>query len=245
MSRHFGEPLDVWIYEVESRTATRLTFDSGRTPIWTPDGHSVTYVRTGDQGGIYVKPADGLGEKRRLIPIDAFHWLVGWTPDQQSLAYALLDKSLSSIMVHRDGQSRRVVGGGSTWGGRLSRDGKWLVYYWLEAGAFEVYVTPFPEGGTRWLIAEGMDPTWSPDGDEVYYRSGSRLMAARVDKTKGIKVLSHRLVMEPFHPPQYDDYDIHPDGRTMVIVRPADRTQWREVTMVLNWDDELKRLTSK
>jgi hypothetical protein len=148
-------------------------------------------------------------------------------------------------MVHRDNQSRRVVGGGSTWGGRLSRDGKWLAYYWLAGGAFEVYVTPFPEAGTRWLIAEGTDPAWSPDGGEVYYRSGSRLMAARVDKTQGIKVLEHRVVLEPFHPPLYDDYDIHPNGRTLVMVRPANRTQWREVTMVLNWDDELKRLTSK
>ena len=95
-------------------------------------------------------------------------------------------------MAYNNTQSRTVVGPGSTWGGRLSRDGKWLAYYVLNSGTFEVYATPFPEGGTRWLIAEGTDPSWGPDGNEIYYRRGPRLMAARVDKTAGVKVLASR-----------------------------------------------------
>ena len=69
-------------------------------------------------------------------------------------------------------------------------------------------------------------------------------MVPRIDKSAGIKVLSHRLVIEPFLPPLYDDYDIHPDGRTLVMVRPADRTQGREVTITVNWFTELQRLMS-
>ena len=61
-------------------------------------------------------------------------------------------------MALRDGQSRRVVGPGNTWGGRLSQDGRWLVYYLLEAGTFAVYVTLFPDACTRWLIAPGDRP---------------------------------------------------------------------------------------
>ena len=97
----------------------------------------------------------------------------------------------------------------------------------------------FPDAGNRWLIAQGTDPAWSPDGNEVYYRSGSRLMAARIDKAAGVRVLSHRLVLEPFLPPLYDDYDIHRDGRTLVVVRPAGSAGTREVTVVLNWLAEL------
>jgi hypothetical protein len=37
----------------------------------------------------------------------------------------------------------------------------------------------------------------------------------------GVRVLSQRLVIEPFTPPLYDDYDIHPDGKTLALVRPA------------------------
>jgi hypothetical protein len=105
-----------------------------------------------------------------------------------------------------------------------------------------VCVAPFPGGGGRWSIAEGTDPAWAPDGHEVYYRSGDRLMAARVDTSIGVRVLSRRVVVEPFLPPLYDDYDIHPDGRTVAIVRPVDDAVGREVTMVLNWFPELRRV---
>jgi Tol biopolymer transport system component len=144
-------------------------------------------------------------------------------------------------MAYAQAQSRTIVGPGSTWGGRLSRDGKWLAYYVLNAGTFEVYATPFPEAGRPWLIAEGTDPSWSPDGHELYYRSGPRLIAARIDKTAGLKVSGRRIVVDPYLPALYDDYDIHPDGRTVVLVRPANKTQGSEVTMVLDWFSEFLR----
>ena len=118
-------------------------------------------------------------------------------------------------MAYSNGSSRTVVGPGNNRGGRLSRDGKWLAYYVLNSGTFEVYVTPFPGGGSRWLIAEGTDPSWAPDGNELYYRSGPRLLAARLDKTAGVKVMGRRLVLDSFLPPLYDDYDIRRDGRTL------------------------------
>jgi hypothetical protein len=101
-------------------------------------------------------------------------------------------------------------------------------------------VTPFPKAGPRWLIAEGTDPAWSPKGQEVYYRSGPRLMAARLDVGSGVRVASTRVAVEPFLPPLYDDYDVHPDGRTLVLVRPANATHGREVTVALDWAAELK-----
>ena len=127
----------------------------------------------------------------------------------------------------------------------MSRDGRWLAYYLLESGTFEIYISPFPGAGTRWLIAEGTDPAWGPHDNELYFRSGPRLMAARIDKAEGVHVLSQRVVTEPFLPPLYDDYDIHPDGATLVVVRPANRTHGREVTMVINWVAELRRLLGK
>ncbi len=185
---------------------------------------------------------DGGGDRRRVLALNAFHWLVGWTPDRSTLLYGrMMEGGGSSIMAYSNTQSRTVVGPGSRWGGRLSRDGKWLAYYVLDSGTFEVYVAPFPEGGARWLIAEGTDPSWGPDGNEIYYRSGPRLTAARVDKSAGVKVVATRLVIDPFLPPLYDDYDIHRDGRTLVTVRPANQTQGREVTMVLSWFNEFGR----
>ena len=33
---------------------------------------------------------------------------------------------------------------------------------------------------------------------------------------------------------EVDDYDIHPDGRTLVVVRPSNRTQGPEITVVVD-----------
>ena len=246
-SPRLGEPTDIWVYDLRTDAASRLTFDNGRAPVWTPDGTAVTYSKLGDRQGIYVKSADGRGEAEQLVAVGEFHWLIGWTPDRRTLAYGVMERAetgptLSSIMAFTSGAPRRVVGPGPNWGGRLSPDGRWLTYYVLERGNFHVYVTAFPEGGARWLVSEegGRDPSWGPDGRAVYYRSGDRLMAARVDTTGGIRVLDRRVVLTPFSPPLFDDYDIHSDGRSIALVRPREESG-RGVVLVLNWLSELQR----
>jgi serine/threonine-protein kinase len=238
--RRDGEATDLWLHDLKTGTASRLTSHGGRAPVWADDGSTISYSHLGEQQGIYSTRVDGGGDSTQLLPLKTFHWLVGWTRDRSTLLYGLMLDNRSSIMAYGNRQSRTVVGPGNTWGGRLSHDGSWLAYYVLNSGAFEVYVTPFPEGRTRWLIAEGTDPSWAPDGNEIYYRRGPRLMAARVDKTAGVKVVESRVAIDPFLPPLYDDYDIHPDSRTLVMVRPSNQTQGREVTMVLGWFDEFR-----
>ena len=166
--RRDDEAADLWLHDLQGGTATRLTSDGGRAAIWNSDGTTITYSHLGERRGIYTTRVNGAGAPVQLLPLKPFHWLIGWTPDRSALLYGVMsDGKGSSIAAHGAGQSREVVEPGSIWGGRLSRDGKWLAYYVLNAGAFEVYVTPFPRQDARWLIAEGTDPSWSPDGREL------------------------------------------------------------------------------
>ena len=48
-----------------------------------------------------------------------------------------------------------------------------------------------------------------------------------------MRVLGRREVLGSFAPPRYDDYDIRPDGRKIVHVRPHTESD-REVVLVLN-----------
>ena len=50
-----ADALDIWVHELESGTATRLTFDGGRRPVWMPDNVTVTYSHQGANGGIYAR----------------------------------------------------------------------------------------------------------------------------------------------------------------------------------------------
>jgi Tol biopolymer transport system component len=83
-----GSP-NVWIYELERGTLTRLTFQGdNRYAVWTPDGRRVTYRATqSGKSGIYWAPADGSGAPE-LLSSTPFNIVPGsWTPDGQTLVY--------------------------------------------------------------------------------------------------------------------------------------------------------------
>jgi serine/threonine-protein kinase len=241
--RRDDEPTDLVLHDRTSGTTTRLTSHGARAPVWSDDGTTIAYSHLGERQGIYSMGLDGGAEGAQLLALERFHWLVGWTPGRSALLYGVMqERNQSSILAYSENQQRTVVGPGPTWGGRLSRDGRWLAYYSLNAGTFEIYVTPFPEGGRGRLIGEGTDPSWGPGGSELYYRSGPRLMAARIDTASGIRVVSTRVALDPFLPPLYDDYDVHRDGRTLVAVRPSQPTKAREVVVVLDWLKDARRL---
>ena len=60
------------------------------------------------------------------------------------------------------------------YGGAISPDGKWLAYESRESGRSEVYVRQLPSGPGKWQISSqgGIQPRWSGDGRELFFRSG-------------------------------------------------------------------------
>ncbi len=66
---------------------------------------------------------------------------------------------------------------------KVSPDGRWMAYMSDESGKSEIYVRPFPEVNQgRWQVSTGGGdtPLWSPDGRELFYRSGDAVMAVAV-----------------------------------------------------------------
>lgn len=67
--------------------------------------------------------------------------------------------------------------------GRFSPSGKWLAYHSNESGSDQVAIIPFPPTGEKWQISKagGVQPRWSPDGQELFYLDPQgQLMAVRV-----------------------------------------------------------------
>ena len=65
-----GEPEDIWIYDLEQRTLSRLTFGDGRNlqPFWSPDGTEVGFSSNRDGlFALYSRPADLSGDARLLV----------------------------------------------------------------------------------------------------------------------------------------------------------------------------------
>ncbi len=110
----------------------------------------------------------------------------------------------------------------------------------------------FLESGVRCLKVNGThgahagQPVWSPDGKELFYRSGNKAMAVSIQtQSQTLTAGSPRVLFEGSYLDstiirgnQY--YDISPDGQQFLMIkRPEGQSQ---INVVLNWFEELKRL---
>src|SRR4029077_18250032 len=72
----------------------------------------------------------------------------------------------------------------------FSPDGHWLAYISDESGRYEVYVQPYPGPGAKYQISNegGTEPVWNPNGRELFYRSGEKMMAVDVSSEPNFSV---------------------------------------------------------
>lgn len=167
-----------------------------------------------------------------MLEFGEFHRLIAWTAEQVLFELTTPEGEfwIESLI---GGKRQRLARGINA---RLSPNGRLLAYVSDDSGRDTVYVMAPVEGGARWQIAEGSDPVWGPDGSgmaEIFYVSGSRLIAARLDVSAGVRVVSQRTVQESFAVPVYGDYDVSPDGQKIALVRPVDLARGREVIVAL------------
>ena len=129
----------------------------------------------------------------------------------------------------------------------LSPNGRWLAYVSNETGKNEVYVTTYPLLDRRWPVSVegGTEPLWAFSGRELFYRSGDKMMAVKVDDGTDFTPSKPAMLFEgPYavDPIGQDavNYDVTADGKEFVMIE-EDRFA-PGVVVVLNWTEELKRL---
>jgi len=255
---------DIWIWDFARETLTRLTTDPSNdfAPIWTRDGRRIVFSSTRvTPSALFVQAADGTGGAERLtegaeayapntFSLDGKRLILradASTATGQDLRMLVLDgERRITPLIQTPFDERNAV---------ISPDGKWLAFQSNESGTDEVYVRPFPdvESG-RWQVSTtgGFHPAWAPNGRELFYvAADGRLMAVDVRSQGGFGVgVPRTLVDGGFYfnlVPQGRSYDISPDGtRFLLIEAPNSGTQadTAGLTVVLHWQEELKRLVS-
>jgi len=254
------EKRDIWIWNLAQKTLAPLTFEGGdlASPLWTADGKRIAYCSA--ESGVYWKASDGSGR------VD----LIGSGPGIASFPSCWANNGKTLVLMEwRSGYDITVM---PMEGDRkfkpllnksyheaypqISADGRWMAYTSNESGQNQVYVRPFPEvEGGRWQISMsgGDSPLWSPDGRELFYRSGDAVMAAAVKTGPAFsyetsRVLLHGNYVSSVFMASYFDFatwDISPDGMRFLMLKNASSPSESEgplrINIVLNWFEELKQ----
>jgi Tol biopolymer transport system component len=257
------EEEQVWLYDLSRETLTRLTFGGSRNgaSAWTADGKRIAY-QSNKEGplNIFWQLADGSGGLERLTTSEHLNAPTSFSSDGEQLAYVELDPTTGTdIWILR--LSDPLPGSGQVRKPRLflrtpfnesvprfSPDGHWLAYISDESGRYEVYVQPYPGPGGKWQISTegGTEPAWNPNGRELFYRSGEKMMAVDITAQPGFTPGTPRILFQgPYVLSEgtVPWYDISPDGQRFLMVKLSDPAGAAptQINVVLNWFEELKQ----
>jgi hypothetical protein len=87
---------------------------------------------------------------------------------------------------------------------------------------------------------------WNPNGRELFYRSGDKIMAVGVMTQPTFSAGKPKMLFEgPFEPAPttFPNYDVSPDGQRFLMLEPSEQGQAAatQINVVLNWFEELKQ----
>ncbi|MEN8118607.1 MAG: helix-turn-helix domain-containing protein, partial [Bacteroidota bacterium] len=105
----------------------------------------------------------------------------------------------------------------------FSHDSRYFSYLTDENGFLEIFVQPFPVTGEKWNVSNGfgIDPIWSFDGKEIFYRTNNQFYAVKVNTSSGFTFEKPELL---FTNNSYVDvplksFAVSPDRQKILIVK--------------------------
>ena len=251
---------DIWIWNIERRTLTRLTTspEPDRTPTWTPDSMTVAFgSRRDGLGDIYWMAADGTGGVERLTDAPSVQVPLGFTADGSRLVFTESLGSQSDIGVlglDNERQSETLLSTEFDEGNAdVSPDGRWVAYQSDASGLEAIYVRPFPnvdDGRVQVSTAGARHPMWGPDGRELFFMAPGRqggefdLIAIPVEAAPSFNVGTPEVVLSGPYLANvgWRPFDISPDGQRFLMIREraVGDTVPTQINVVEHWFEELK-----
>jgi serine/threonine protein kinase len=243
---------NVYIYDVAKGTGTKLTIEGNNYyPVWTRDGKRVIFSRYEEALGqwqILWALADGSGEPEVLCSSQSRLAPCSLSFDGKLLALYKGNHDLWTLSLEgrHELESLRETEFTEVFP-TFSPDGKWIAYASARIGKMQIYVRPYPALNPVWQISVdlGEEPVWSPKGDELFYRSGdNKWMVVSVSTKPAFEHGTPQVLFEgPYSNVSGLSYDVTPDGQRFLVLKPQyDDSQVRELHVVTNWFEELRRL---
>jgi Tol biopolymer transport system component len=182
----------LWLADTERKTITRLTpdLDLDQRGFVSADGKTVLNTATSGYHSLLVQHSlISSGKEEKLAELDNYMYVATQSRDGRYAIFLVQDAKTGFDVYSMDlaGDRKLAPVLNSPYNevnAKLSPDNKWLAYASNENGQMELYVTPFPGGGSKWQVssggvAENDNSTsvvdWSPDGKSLQYRQGDKI----------------------------------------------------------------------
>jgi hypothetical protein len=223
---------DIWVLDLSHGLSSRLTFNPvyDQFPVWSPDGKRLIYRSQvvhdlGISHSLLERATSGEGDEIKLADVGPVQ-LTDWSPDGRFVLYdsdegdANSDLWMLPLFGSRQPEPFLETPF-SELDGRVSPEGHWIAYASDESGRYEVYIQPFPDGGTKRQISTngGRYPRWRRDGGELFYvDSDGSLVAAPVKTEPTLEVGIPEVLSVRLGGPVYTMYyDVTSDGQRFLI----------------------------
>lgn len=242
-----GDAPDVWTVDLERGAKTRVAVGAG-SPLWSSDASSIFHTLWVDGSfQVFASHADGGSPEQVTQGVRSAASSI--SSDGKEVFLRQLGQGWDIGVVRLDGERGRrelIATEFDEHTPAISPDGRWLAYASNETSRYEVYVTRYPELGSRWPVSTsgGKEPLCSRDGKELFFRGNGKMMSVSVATDPSTIELGSAEVL-------FDDpyrrattaraYDVSSDGR-FVMIKEGDSAGTDRVEVVLNWFQELERL---
>jgi len=213
------------VVDVRTNAVVEIAPRQAGEPTWTPDGSSIVYWVQDVIGTSHLWIRDRLGvEAPRQLTSDPVRW--DWptsvSPDGSTVLF--YDERDLWTVPTRGGTASPLLRQPDSWqrDGVYSPDGELVAFSSDELGPWQVFVIAADGTGGRTRVSfdGGRSPKWAPDGSELFFVQGSRMMAAEVERQPQLRIGAPRELFRGtfwIDPSGDQFYDVAADGRFLMI----------------------------
>ncbi len=244
----------ILIVDLDRGTAAPLALElkSGaqETPVWSPDGKRLVFASNHEGNwDLYATSASGVGGIEPVVRRPFDQKAESYAPDGTLMFEEDRSDTGRDLWILPPGGDPQpwLVTPAEEGEARFSPDGRLVVYVSNTSGRDEVYVQTEAAGGQRIQVSVdgGVNPTWSPAGDMLYFRRGNLMMAATIETKGGLAAgVPQQLFNGGWELAGSFEFEVMPDGKHFLMIRQQPDAIPTRIDIVLNWFDALRRKMS-